>query len=378
MKDSFSYSRDEISLFNAFSKLHFEGGLILPDDEIIKGTISGEILNELQYSLKPLFLSLERENGEKFQCIFGYVEDVFPVGYSGLQGNVHICGISLGLIALIDEFSKLIFSNNIFFQDIKGISEEDFDKTLLSSTPVFNFVNDHILGKKPDNILSTGHIYPKNKFRMVASKILFGFMMRFVWLHEIAHCTNGHVGFKNESNDNLLLDGAVSNSDNKSETTDNFWLEMDADTTALLMSCLDYVGNQEALSLEHPFDNDTLLRLNIFAVNAVIWIFEEFDKAGTIKNGPNHPIPQERIQNILRLVIYRINQTKGKHRISISKITSDLSQLSILSPNMPELEKIWMNVARDFVNQKFMKQEKELNEYRTILKKWAYNKKSIK
>lgn len=248
---------------------------------------------------------------ERFAIILGFIDRMTPNAVAGLFEGTYFAGMHTALFVAINEFADFCFTQSGFFPDIGDPAKETSPKPVDERVPGL-WLLDHTLSGGSITRQHSEMRTPRDDDRYLASIYLAQLMARFVWLHELAHCFNGHVSYVQNKNIALHLNelaegqGLVSHSKAASPEeqgdTDKILkcVELDADQSAFWASCriqLDDLENMEGI---RAYDLKTRMRMTLFGAYAMTWLFDEFQKYLDARNEITHPAPYIRLQTMLR------------------------------------------------------------------------------
>ncbi len=249
-------------------------------------------------------------HGEIFRLTPGFLDIYQPNALADRHNGRFIIAMHSALFVAITEFTMFCFAQRGFFSDIGDAAIET------SPTPI----NDRPPGLWLIDLTNTGgrvnaehnaRLIPKCTDRYVMSIYLALLMARFVWMHELAHCFNGHVGLIHdqgiairlyESQDPQTLIGFSRPSHNMADRSKRLHcLELDADQSALSSSMrIQTDDNLENIVGIAELDKQTRQRLMLFGSYAMTWLFEEFQVYLNAQGGETHPLPYLRLHGLMQ------------------------------------------------------------------------------
>lgn len=255
--------------------------------------------------------------GEKFKLSAGFLDTFSPNALADRYQNTYFIGIYVALFVAISEFAMFCFAQREFFADVGDPSKETSPNPWDNRLPGLWLMDNTAKGGRVENKHSR-HLIPKDSERYIMSQYLSLLMVRFVWLHELAHCFNGHVDLVQNRDIALRLYEVAPQLDLVQSSKQRFvkpcedmpnilkCLEFDADNSALWANCNIQLRDLENLEGIRELDNDLSLRLTIFGSYAMIWLFDAFQTYLNSQNGLSHPEPSLRLQNLLRTAQTRL------------------------------------------------------------------------
>jgi len=150
-------------------------------------------------------------------------------------------------------------------------------------------------------------LIPKDTERYHLSTCLSFLMARYVWLHELAHCFNGHVNLVQDQKIALRLyevspmQAAVRRSNAEHDEATKILLqhlEHDADQSAFWGSVNLQLGNLENIQNIIDMSKEQRLKLVLFASYAMPWLFEQYQGYLGSDNSGTHPEPIDRLEYV--------------------------------------------------------------------------------
>jgi len=224
--------------------------------------------------------------------------------------------INNALFVTINEFAMFCFAQKKFFPEIGEAKAESSPQPLDGYAPGLWLLQHTQSGGRVTDEHSR-HLIPKCSTRYVQSIYLAQLMTRFVWLHELAHCNNGHVSFVQDRKiadrihelDDGLQAAQLSRRGNKTNLKVLKLLEFDADGSALKASLRIQTDGLENIDGIAKQALDTRIDLALFAAYAMTWLFEEIQAYLDVRAGLTHPSPFDRLQNLFHIT----SQHLGEH-----------------------------------------------------------------
>ncbi len=252
----------------------------------------------------------KRELGERFKLHACFLDTFSPNALADRWKGEYILGIHVALFVAINEFAMFCFAQSDFFPELGDPSQESSPKPWNDRLPGIWLLDNTLTGGGVDYEHSK-YLIPADPQRYISSQLLAFLMTRFVWLHELSHCFNGHVDLVQNLNIALRLHELPEgmNLTGKSKTqakslTDGEkqilrCLELDADGSAFFANCAVQMRNMENIEGIRELAPDIALRMTIFASYAMVWLFDAFQDYAKSALGDTHPTPSLRLQNLL-------------------------------------------------------------------------------
>ena len=251
---------------------------------------------------------LRNDAGMTLDLAAGYVERMTPNASADHHEGRHMIVMHQALMATIIDLALYLFTQFDLFPDVGNAQDE--------LSPIFGgedapglfllrmTMNDGAVDPAVDHVR-----VPRCADRHIAAIYIAILMGRFVWLHELAHCANGHVLFLkqgapatrlNEVADPLPLIGLPSPAQREAARALRHAMEFDADRTALgwLMQLHeDGIENVPGL-LGYPLAmRDRMALLGAFLMT---WLFDEYQRFMDAQHGVTHPSPRARLEALAR------------------------------------------------------------------------------
>jgi hypothetical protein len=253
--------------------------------------------------------------GRGFAVIPGFVERMTPNALADMHEGSHVIIAHQALLVTIFEFALFVFTQRELFPQIGNGAEEESPPAVDGHAPGLMLLQKTLAGEAivPE---SDKRRVPKDADRHVAAAYLAQLMMRFVWLHELAHSYLGHVGFVRHAGLALrlyevpepldLVEFTRPLADRARDSDALRALELEADETAFLGCCQIQLAGLENIDGIKALDLDTRLGLTIFGAYAMTWLFSEYQNYMNSRRGYTHPEPYERMKAIYWLAVDQV------------------------------------------------------------------------
>ncbi|MCV6574659.1 MAG: hypothetical protein OIF58_02900 [Cohaesibacter sp.] len=250
---------------------------------------------------------LTNQHGEKLHIQMGYLERMTPNALADRYKGVHFLAMNQALLVSVMEFALFSFTQKSVFPDIGNASGEDSPVMEAGAAPGLLLLK-RTLADQPISIDTDRWCVPKDEHRHVAAIYLAMLMARYVWMHELAHCTNGHIGYVQDAGlalrlyevaENLAVVGFKEASNEQCDKDQILQaLEFDADSSAFFGCCQIQLQNLENIDGIKALDLEARLGMTIFAAYATTWLFEEYQQYIGSAGNQSHPHPYDRLQNL--------------------------------------------------------------------------------
>lgn len=284
-----------------------------------------------------------REDGARFNLLSGFIERMTPNALADADGAHHVIVMHQALLATIVEFALFAFTQSAVFPEIGNAAGEASPAPSDGRAPGLLLLERTITGRrvKPQ---AHGHRVPKDAERHVAAICLALIMGRFVWLHELSHCMDGHVAYARahglasrlyempEPSMNLV--GFARGMEVDAALVAMRALEFEADESALTASCRIQLQGLENIEVIQRLDLPTRLGMTLFGAFAMTWLFEEYQGFMRIQGGMTHPYPRARLTNLFRAAAQDIAPQDAGFLNLLGIVRAQFNALSHVIPTM--------------------------------------------
>lgn len=247
--------------------------------------------------------------GLRFRIAAGFLDIYRPNALADRYEDTFIILMHSALFAAITEFTMFCFAQEAFFADVGDPAKETSPTPINDKPPGLWLIDFTGSGGRVTDEHSE-RLIPKCPDRYVMSIYLALLMARFVWMHELAHCFNGHVGLIRREGIGLRLNeiqdpaGLVSFLKSKADKAETAWtrhcLELDADRSALWSSMRIQTGKLENIEGIAVLDQHLRQRLTLFGCYAMTWLFDEFQAYLNATESKSHPLPYLRLHGLMQ------------------------------------------------------------------------------
>jgi hypothetical protein len=248
---------------------------------------------------------------EPFRLNVGFLDTFSPNALAEKFEGEYFLGIHVALFVAINEFAMFCFAQRDFFPEIGDPTKETSPSPWNERLPGIWLIDNTLQGGGVDYEHSK-RLIPTDPERYICSQLLAFLMTRFVWLHELSHCFNGHVDLVQNQGISMRLHElpyGLSLTGKSKPTARSITneqkealrcLELDADESAFFASCAVQMRNMENIEGIRELDPAVALRLTIFGCYAMVCLFDAFQDYAKSALGETHPTPSLRLQNILQ------------------------------------------------------------------------------
>ncbi len=252
---------------------------------------------------------LRNAAGDELIIQSGYIERMTPNAVADRYQGVHYIGMHQALLVSCMEFALFALTQSCVFPNVGNAAGEASPELKNGKAPGILLLDKTLRGETVQIDQDHWRI-PKDENRHVLAVYLAMLMARYIWLHELAHCTNGHVAYVQNAGlalrlyevaEELSVVGFKPKADTDKQRDKIIrQLEYDADSSAFFGLCQIQLNDLENIDGIKALDIVTRLGMSIFAAYAVTWLFEEYQAFLDLKNDPSHPTPYDRLQHLAR------------------------------------------------------------------------------
>ncbi|MCP5366730.1 MAG: hypothetical protein H6907_09990 [Hyphomicrobiales bacterium] len=264
--------------------------------------VGNNVLDLSLMSLRQYFAHAyrnRRPDGSRFRVYPAFVNGRIPNAFAWEFRQVHLCGVYLGLASVCHEFSLFCLAQQTTFPDIGDPSVETSPESIDGFPPGFWLYQAGTDLDEAEQIARWSSLQPRDHHRKQAVEYLTILMLRFVWLHELCHGLNGHVGLaKSHGWVPYLHENGVEPSRGIAKRQIQC-LEFDADQSALYMLCRIQTDGLENIPGLCDWSLPERLALSIFAAYATTWILDEYARGPDAPEETDHPDPYQRLHNLI-------------------------------------------------------------------------------
>lgn len=275
----------------------FEPNFEKADEQVFAASL--ESFRALTQSNTPMTNSL----GQMFQLKAGYLEKMIPNAFAGFFDGGHYIGMHQALMVTIIDLCLFLFTQDDIFPHIGNADQELRPSFGQEDAPGLYLLKMTMAGETVEP--NTDHIrVPQCADRHVAAVYMAILMSRYVWFHEMAHCTNGHVLLlQNQKygagvHEVELVELKKLRQNKKNIQSLRHAMEFDADQTALINIIRVQLEGRENIPGLLGYDDLTRMQMTILGVYLMTWLFEEYQRFANSRHGLSHPHPKLRLNNI--------------------------------------------------------------------------------
>lgn len=237
-----------------------------------------------------------------FEVDVAFLENGLPNALANKFDGTHIAAINTGLAVTIHEFSLFCFAQSSFLPMI-GEPDKEVSPSLTDGTPPGVALLLATAKADQGEPVLDRFIMPQCPHRTVAAHYLTLIMLRFVWLHEVAHGLLGHVDYLRDKRPSAEI----------SELHMDELAQGASGIDGRVLQCMEFeadswaIGKLLAIQAQSGENIDGIaslhmalrLQMNVFAAYSLCWLMETL--ASTAMRGRlniTHPAPVRRLQNL--------------------------------------------------------------------------------
>jgi len=284
-------------------------------------------------------------SGAPFKLEASFLDTFSPNALADRFEDGYYLGIHVALFIAINEFAMFCFAQRDFFADLGYPDKESSPRPWGERLPGVWLIDNTLQGGGVDYEHSK-KLIPTDPERYICSQLLAFLMTRFVWLHELSHCFNGHVDLVQQQGIAMRLHelpdelSLASKSKASARPLTNAQkkilrcLELDADESAFFANCAVQMRGMENIEGIRELDPAVALRMTTFASYAMVWLFDAFQDYAKSALGETHPTPSLRLQNLLQTARSRLYSEERGFEIIHEKALREFDPIKTAIPTM--------------------------------------------
>lgn len=286
--------------------------------------------------------------GARLDIEAGFIERMTPNALADHHHGRHMIVMHQALMATIVDLCLFLFTQSCVFPTIGDAKRELSPRYHGADVPGLFLLRKTIAGGMIDPAVDHARV-PRDAERHIAAIYMAVMMSRYVWLHELAHCTQGHVLLLkahdagapfNEVASPLDLVGIKPHGTHSSENDLRRSLELEADATALTELSAVQIDDRENIPGLIAYDDDTRMMMALLGATLMTWLFEEYQSFMDAQHGLTHPTPASRLRHMIQHM-RAMGSNSGQH------VDAVIRQLATLGECLPGLDQIQAALADD-------------------------------
>ena len=348
-----------------------------PDQPQGEAAIPADILRLSLESLRDhlrLAAGARRADGQAFRAYPAYVDSVKVNAVAGLEGDLHLIGVYVGLAAACYELANFCFAQGTLFPDIGDPAAEVSPAPLAGKAPGF-WMRDQGKRLEPAAFITQGQTYlPRDPQRQTTALLLAVLMLRAVWFHELAHGLNGHTGWARRIHGLNCLHEVGDPATAHCDIPEAHLLEYDADQSALMLACKVQTEGAENITGLLAMPLTRRLHLTLFAAYTVSMILAEWARLFPFMvNAASHPPATHRLANQVRTFASAILPLAPEALAANAAAFEDLRHLSSLVPVFPSVDTVVTDPDASAMHDALNKAQDALERMRPDLQAFAFH-----
>jgi hypothetical protein len=293
--------------FAEYASTHLDAVAFEPDFEKAEEQVFAASLASFR-SLALGWIGQRNASGMAFDLDAGFIERMTPNALADLDQGRHMIVMHQALMATIVDLCLFLFTQSNQFPAIGDAAAEASPSFPDGDAPGLYLLRMTLEGRTVERTVDHLRV-PKDADRHVAAIYMAMLMARFVWLHELAHCVNGHVlllkdhsmtARLNEVAEPAGIVGQRPIAGAEDMQALRYALELDADRTAL-----DWLVRVQLEGLENipgllGYDDLTRLEMALLGSYLMTWLFQEYQTFMDARHGVTHPAPRMRLGELAK------------------------------------------------------------------------------
>lgn len=271
----------------------------------------------------------------------GFIERMTPNALADHHNGQHVIVMHQALMATIVDLCLFLFTQACVFSSIGDAEGETSPRYHGADVPGLFLLRKTLAGGVIDPAVDHARV-PRDAERHVAAIYMAMLMSRYVWLHELAHCAQGHVLLlKTHETDASLNEVAAPLDLVGIKSRDRFAslhglrrsLELEADAVALDELIAVQLDGRENIPGLQAYGDETRMTMALLGAALMTWLFEEYQSFMDAQHGLSHPTPAQRLGHM-------IHHMRAMRSVRAQHVDAALRQLAALSGCLPGFDQI--------------------------------------
>lgn len=320
-----------------------------------------------------LTAGLKRPSGEAFAAQAGYIDSASLNARIAERDGVHLIAMHVGFGAAAFEFALFCLSQSTVLSAYGDAARETGPPAIDGYPPGF-WMREAGAGLKEDEFLGSARaIMPRDPRRYETALFLTILMTRFVWLHELYHGVNGHVGLA--SHFDLTLGFEEMETAQSQELSPEILqlMELDADQSALNTLCRIIAADLENIEGLRRLAKQDCLILGLLAAYGATWILDEHLLRDGNANTVTHPSPALRRLNLVRTFASAVAPGLGEAKAIHAAALSEMSAISDIIQRFPSAQTMHTEMRSTEIHAGLDRQQDALEALRSELAPYRYS-----
>lgn len=359
-------------IFNRFAQDHLETEVHdLGDGDLDLTSVLGFSLANIRDHFTYAFNN-ELPDGRKFRVYPGYLSSMTPDAFAAELDGIHLCGMNLGLLEAFLHFSLFCFSQETLFTAF-GDPKSELSPASVDGYPpgywLYHAENQEEIHAFTERV---AQIRPQDPERQLATVILAGHMMRFVWFHELYHCLNGHVGLAKKRKWALHFNECGTDETAKIDPRTMQCMEMDADQSAMFALCKIQMESMENIAGFKDLALEDRLVFTIVASYATNWMIDDYARLPKTEVSPEHPEPYIRLHNLITTLASNIAPDVSNLDQIHLRCLEEIARIAAVVPGFPDARQIIEDMQNPEMHKVLDGYQDDLIALRSELKQFQY------
>lgn len=330
-----------ISKFGQFAKSHLSSVEFKTSYEDDASQVFHTSLDSTRHLLRWT-VGTHNQAGTSFAFHAGFVEIFSPNAFADRFDGEHYFGLHSALFVSISEFAMFCFAQGDFFAEMGNSGAEISPEPWDDRVPGL-WLLDHTKQGGHVELAHSRRLIPTDTERYHLSTCLTFLMARFVWLHELSHCFNGHVDLVQDRDIAFRLyevapmqavKPKIQKLNDKDIQRLLQHLEHDADQSAFWGSVNIQLGKLENIQTIINMPEEQRMKLVLFASYAMPWLFEQYQAYMETGTSKTHPEPVRRLEYLFETAKTRL---LSQHSELASINAEVLQQFDVVREKIPSL-----------------------------------------
>lgn len=310
--------------------------------------------------------------GRGFRVLPLFVESAKVNAFAVDHGGLHVCGINIGLVSAVYELSLFVFSRSTIFREI-GDAAGESSPALPPDAALAYWISDRVrAGDGVDGRAVGAELAPRDGQRQIAALFLTLLMLRFVWLHELFHCLNGHAGLRAQEAHGTALheisDGAVlalvevePHAEASSPVSEAYCMEFDADRSAFWAMMERQAADEEPIDGVRALPAMLRLRLTAFAGVLMTFLFDQAARRCAAQAGGTHPVAYHRLHNLVRTMASNLSDPAEQMKQLLAHTLTEMDYFQDCLPQAVSGSQLLRDLSHADLQQEFDRVEDTLS-----------------
>lgn len=321
--------------------------------------------------------------GVPFRIYPALVNAMSPNAFAGIKDGLHVCGLHIGLHAMVYEIACYAMARPNLFPEIGDPSKEKAERIPNGNLPAYWLIDHTVQKGTPVTAELADRFMPFCPQRYEYAVYLSLLMIRFVWFHELHHCLNGHVSYLSELVPSIRLNevaipGALPLVELPScdlpLPADRLYqaLELDADRSALYAAYRTQFLDKENIIALAELPRPMRCRMTLFAAYLMTFLFERINERQGTKVPLSHPDSHTRLHDMFRTTAIHLAPLDNDIELVFEQVRADMNALALTLPITHDLQDILSRYETAAVQERLDAHEDDLTRLRQQIHMFGY------